>query len=159
MDNKLDQTIPTCQIKDARDPAFLILVKQAIECMNDEQKVKFIKDLDKYEVPNNEIPNNEMANNETPNNKALENKSEILHINDIPEEDILDIESYDDIPNDLEELHIADGKGNLIWTIIGKQQIKEFFDDREALLRDKDRIKSDYIERIKKENEEKIKKA
>jgi hypothetical protein len=60
-------------------------------------------------------------------------EAELKNINDVDINSIVDVGSFSDLPLDLDELHIPNEKGEIIFVIKGRDQIKEFFNDQEEM--------------------------
>jgi hypothetical protein len=68
------------------------------------------------------------------------------NINDVDINSIVDVEKFSDLPLDLDELHIPNQKGEIVFVLKGRDQIKEFFEDQEKFGEDvrKELIKERY---------------
>ncbi len=61
------------------------------------------------------------------------NENELKNVNDVDINSIVDVSTFSDLPQDLDELHIPNDKGEIIFVIKGRDQIKEFFNDQEEM--------------------------
>ena len=89
----------------------------------------------------------------------IKGKSLTFNVNDLNPLTVYEIEGFNDIDfNKTDELYIPDQSGNIIWSIKGKDQIREFFEDGERfmaeverqikILEETDEHNSDPVEKV-----------
>ncbi len=113
---------------------FVNLIKTVINSMPDEHVHELITKLDAENEPYE-------LHDPTP---------KLKNISELKDEQIIDIYDMSDIPDHIDELHIPDDKGNIIWMLKGKDEIRAFFENNQRLLDEENKLRYDLLEKLKK---------
>jgi hypothetical protein len=98
---------------------FVSDMAKCIDSLTPEQRVEFMRNLEGKDIQQTE-------------EKKEIHESGIKNLDELEDDQIIEIDSFEDLPADMDELHVANADGTVVWTVKGKKDIAEFLEHHKS---------------------------